>query len=180
MYLPNIYMILHSHGPGHYITCKPIYFTLTDSQSYMISNGLYMIIHLFLHIWGYTITQTWLRFHTLTVLWSVGLLLYYTLSISSSAQYVILHNKISWRKVKICRFGSRKWFWLCLIAQFAVPVKRPSNVVHLQKRVYWIWSDCWLVFLIGPSHNDWSRWFAISSPPPMCYPSFHFMGEAAE
>jgi hypothetical protein len=100
MYLPNIYMILCSHGPGHYITCKPIYFTLTDSQSYMTSNGLYMIIHLYLQIlqiWGYTITQIWLRFHALIVLWSVSLLLCYTSSISSSVQYVILHSKIAWR-----------------------------------------------------------------------------------
>jgi hypothetical protein len=29
-------------------------------------------------------------------------------------------------------------------------------------------------------HNDWSRWFAISSPPPICYPSFSFMGGTAK
>jgi len=29
-------------------------------------------------------------------------------------------------------------------------------------------------------HNDWSRWFAISSPPPIRYPSFNFIGGVAE
>jgi len=27
------------------------------------------------------------------------------------------------------------------------------------------------------NHNYWSRWFAISSLPPICSPSFSFMGE---
>jgi hypothetical protein len=29
-------------------------------------------------------------------------------------------------------------------------------------------------------HNDWSRWFAISSLPPTCYPNLSFMGGAAK
>ncbi len=29
-------------------------------------------------------------------------------------------------------------------------------------------------------HNDWSRWFAISSPPPICCPSFNFMDGVAK
>jgi hypothetical protein len=37
-------------------------------------------------------------------------------SISSGAQYVILHSKIGSRKVKTCQFGSTKWFWLSIIA----------------------------------------------------------------
>jgi len=28
-------------------------------------------------------------------------------------------------------------------------------------------------------HNDWSRWFVISSPPPICCPSFSFIGGVA-
>ncbi len=35
------------------------------------------------------------------------------------------------------------------------------------------------VFLSAHS-NDWSRWFAISSPPPICCPSFSFMGGVAK
>jgi hypothetical protein len=29
-------------------------------------------------------------------------------------------------------------------------------------------------------HNNWSKWFAISSPSPICYPSFSFMGGTAK
>ncbi len=29
-------------------------------------------------------------------------------------------------------------------------------------------------------HNDWSRWFAFSSPSPICCPSFSFMGGVAK
>jgi hypothetical protein len=36
---------------------------------------------------------------------------------SSGAPYVILQSK-GWRKVKICRFCSGKWFWLSIIAKF--------------------------------------------------------------
>jgi hypothetical protein len=28
--------------------------------------------------------------------------------------------------------------------------------------------------------NDWSRWFATSSPPPICGPSFSFMAQVAK
>jgi len=29
-------------------------------------------------------------------------------------------------------------------------------------------------------HNDWSRWLAISSAPPICFPSFSFIGGVAK
>jgi hypothetical protein len=48
---------------------------------------------------------------------------------------VTLHSKIKLRKVKICWFGSGKWFWLSKIAGYAVAGKRHTNPVHLQKRV---------------------------------------------
>jgi hypothetical protein len=32
-------------------------------------------------------------------------------------------------------FGSGKWFWLTIIARFAVAGKRRSSFVHLHKRV---------------------------------------------
>jgi len=56
-------------------------------------------------------------------------------SISSGAQYVILHSKIGWRKSKVCRFGSGKWFWLCIIASVVVAGERGRSTVHMQKRV---------------------------------------------
>jgi hypothetical protein len=30
------------------------------------------------------------------------------------------------------------------------------------------------------NHNDWSRWFVISSPPSLCCPSFSFLGGVAK
>jgi hypothetical protein len=36
---------------------------------------------------------------------------------------------------KKCRFGSGKWSWLSIVAEFAVAGKRGSNIVHLQKRM---------------------------------------------
>jgi len=32
------------------------------------------------------------------------------------------------------------------------------------------------VFLIGPSYNNWSRWFVISNPPTYLLSQFHFYG----
>jgi hypothetical protein len=101
-------------------------------------------------------------------------------SISCGAQYVILHSEIGWRKVKTCRFGSRQLFWLCIIAHFRAACERCNNVVaHTPP-----WKECnkydlmsVQYFWLAP-HNDWSRWFAISSssPPISC---FSFVGGVA-
>ncbi len=51
------------------------------------------------------------------------------------------------------------------------PVKRHSNVVYLQKeynKKYDMTSDKCFLFV---HHNNWSRWFAISSPSPICCPN---------
>jgi len=55
-------------------------------------------------------------------------------SISSGDQYVILHTKIGWRKVKMCRFGSGKWFWLSISGQFMVARKKRCNAVPHAER----------------------------------------------
>jgi hypothetical protein len=36
-----------------------------------------------------------------------------------SSQYVLLHIKIGWKKVNICRFGSGNWFFSYMFGQFA-------------------------------------------------------------
>jgi hypothetical protein len=41
-------------------------------------------------------------------------------NISRGGWYVILHSKIGWRKSKVGRFGSGKWFWLHISSLFAV------------------------------------------------------------
>ncbi len=72
-------------------------------------------------------------------------------SISSGAQYVIVHNKIGWRKILICQFCWGKWFWLSTLALFVVAGKRRHiTSAHMVKRVEEIWYDCWAVSLIGP------------------------------
>jgi hypothetical protein len=56
--------------------------------------------------------------------------------ISRGAQYVILHSTIRWRKVKICWFGSGKWFWLCLMVHsVGWPVKDTATLWTCRKRV---------------------------------------------
>jgi len=44
---------------------------------------------------------------------------------------VTLQIKIGWRKVKTCRFGSAKWFWPDIFAQFAEAGKRHNKAEHL-------------------------------------------------
>jgi hypothetical protein len=56
-------------------------------------------------------------------------------SIWSGGQYVTqLHIKIGWREVKSCCFGSAKWFWPNVFAQFAEAGKRHSKAVHLLEK----------------------------------------------
>jgi hypothetical protein len=54
-------------------------------------------------------------------------------------------------------------------------VKGTAKLCTWQRRVQIIWPECCSLFLIGQPQY-WSRWFAISSPPPICSPSFSFMG----
>jgi hypothetical protein len=174
MYLPNIYMVLHSHGPGHYITFKPIYFLLTDSQSYMISSGLYTIIHL--HIWGYTITQMWLRFHTLIILWSVSLLLYYTWASPVVLSMWSCTIKFHEEKSKYGGLGHKNGIGSAELHSLRRLVKGPAMLCTSRKEyTKYDLTAGWCFWLAH--HNFWSRWFAISSSPPMCCPSFLFMGE---
>jgi hypothetical protein len=97
-------------------------------------------------------------------------------SISSGAQYVNLHSTIGWRKVKIYGFGSRQRYWFSIIAQFEVAKRQqqhcaPAARKECNKYDLTTTQGFWLTH-----HNDWSRWFAISTPPPVCCPSFSLMG----
>ncbi len=67
--------------------------------------------------------------------------------ISSGAKYVIVHNKIGWRNVKTCLFGSAKRFWLSMIAQFAVASKW-QRCAPAEKRVI---NMTWLLLSV----SDW-------------------------
>jgi hypothetical protein len=92
---------------------------------------------------------------------------------------VILHNKIEWRDTKLCRFGLWKWFWLHIFARLSWLVKNMATMCTCRKECnrydLTIVKCFWLAH-----HKDSSRWFAIISPPPICYPNFSFMGGVAK
>jgi hypothetical protein len=79
------------------------------------------------------------------------------------SQYVTQDSKIYCEKIKMCRFSLGHWFFCTKFVQLAVTGKEHNTVVHLQK-------ECNKLDLIAPQyfllvdHNDWSRWFGISSP----------------
>jgi len=83
-------------------------------------------------------------------------------SISISARYMILHSKMGWRKVKISsRFGLTKLVlaqrnrWQRFSKEHCEDAeKKECNKYDLGAQCFWL-----------ADHNDWSRWFAISSPP---------------
>jgi hypothetical protein len=102
-----------------------------------------------------------------TLLWvKQGCLRYWLLlgskSISNGAQYVTSDNKIYCKNVKMCRFSSGNWFFCTKIVQLPMAGNGRNTFVRLKKRVYKldliVAQYFWLV-----DHNDWSRWFAISS-----------------
>jgi hypothetical protein len=67
---------------------------------------------------------------------------------------------------------------VCDLAQFAVAGKRCSKQdgasAPAEKSVIRSWLLIGVFWLAH--HNDWSRWFAISSPPHICCHSFSLMG----
>jgi len=104
----------------------------------------------------------------LKAVWSVsppwiGLCAYVFKSISNGAQYVTPDSKIYCIKVKMCRFSSGNWFsctkpwslpWLVKGATQLCTSKKECNKLDLTAAEYFC-----LV-----NRNDWSRWFAITSP----------------
>jgi hypothetical protein len=50
-------------------------------------------------------------------------------SISSGSQYVMMQSKIRCRKVKLCRFGSGKWFWLSMVQRLQWLVKGTAGTL---------------------------------------------------
>jgi hypothetical protein len=58
-------------------------------------------------------------------------------------------------------------------SQCAVAGKWRRSALHFRKECNKYDITTLQCFLL-PHHNDWSRWFAISSPPPIGCPSFNF------
>jgi len=96
-------------------------------------------------------------------------------SSSSGARYMILQSKIGWRKVKMCRFGSGKWFWQGIIGHFVVAGKCHSNIAPAEESVInMIWlllsiSD-WPNVMIGPGG------LLLVVPPTYLLSPFQFYG----
>jgi hypothetical protein len=87
----------------------------------------------------------------------------YCESISNGARYVIIpHSKIGRRKSNLC------WFWLRIIAMLYTCRKECNKYDLTAAQCFWL-----------THHNDWSRWFAISRPPPICCLTFSVMGGVA-
>ncbi len=84
--------------------------------------------------------------------------LLFTKSISSGSQYVILKSKIGWRKVKLCWFGSGKWFWLSIMHSLLWLVKGTARLCTAWKDHNKYDLTAFLGFWLA-HHNDWSRWF---------------------
>ncbi len=60
-------------------------------------------------------------------------------------------------------------------------------ISHVPCRGWWrahaengVLNRIWLLLRRLAHHNDWSTWFDISSPAPICCPSFSFMGGVAK
>ncbi len=68
------------------------------------------------------------------------------------------------------KLDSGKWFWLSVIAECLVASKGRSNLHTWRKectKYDFTAAQCfWLAH-----YNDWSKWFAIGSPPSIWYPS---------
>jgi hypothetical protein len=76
--------------------------------------------------------------------------LFMTKSIPTGAPYVTLHIKIGWRNVNICRFSSGNWSSANLLGLLRL-VKNVAKLCICKRRLQYIWSDVFLLFLIGQS-----------------------------
>ncbi len=65
---------------------------------------------------------------------------------SSCAQYVTSDNKIGWKKVETCKFGSAKWFLPFSFTQFVEAGKGHDKTSHIPKKS--VINMTWLV-LVG-------------------------------
>jgi len=79
------------------------------------------------------------------------------------AQYVTPDSKIYYEKVKMSRFSSGTGIFCTKLVQLAVAEKGTTQLCTSKKECKKLDLTAaqyfWLV-----DHNDWSRWFAISSP----------------
>ncbi len=98
-------------------------------------------------------------------------------SIFSGAQYVNLHSKRFYEeKSKCASLALESGHWLSASLHeslWCVPAKKPESnkydLVTPLAQCFW-----------SAHHDDWSRWFAISSPQTICWPQCSLMGGVAK
>ncbi len=86
---------------------------------------------------------------------------------------MILQSKIGWRNIKTCWFGSAKLYSLQWLVKGAATLSTSRKECNKQDLTA---AQCFSLV----HHNDCSRWFAISSPTPICRTSFSSMGGLAK
>jgi hypothetical protein len=79
------------------------------------------------------------------------------------------------------RFGSGKWFFFCMFfLSFLRQVKPQQRCAPAEKSVInKIWLTAAPYFRLA-NHYDSSKWFAISSSPPICRSPFSFYGRGCK
>jgi hypothetical protein len=90
---------------------------------------------------------------------------------------MILHIKIRWRNVKkIAGLAQENGLGSTLLHSLWWLVKGAAATLCTCRKEYdkHHLTDALCFWLAH--HTDWSRWFAISSPPPICCPNFSFIG----
>jgi hypothetical protein len=101
-------------------------------------------------------------------------------NISRGAEFLIMHSTIGRRNVKLFRVG---WMRKMVLAQHNSAVcggwwKGATTVWTRREECNKYDPTAAQCFWLA-HHNDWSRWFTISSSPPICYPNFTFMDGVA-
>ncbi len=86
------------------------------------------------------------------------------------AQYVTLHIKIGWRKVKPCKFGPAKWLWSSIFVQFTEACESQTLAKGECNRYELAAAPC----LPLPNHNHRCRLYATNGLLPLCDPTFTF------
>jgi hypothetical protein len=83
------------------------------------------------------------------------------------------------KKVKIFRFCSRTWFFAPNLCSLPRLVKGATQLCTSQSEYYKLHLTMVQYFCLV-DHNDWSRWFAIPSPPCIWSSSFSLIGGVAK
>jgi hypothetical protein len=88
-------------------------------------------------------------------------------------------SKIYCKKIEICWFSLGNWFFTPNLCSLLGLVKGTTQLCTSTTKLNKLDLTAAQYFLLV-DHNDWSRWFAISSPPCIWSSSFSFIGGVAK